>query len=89
MLPAHAGMIRVRLLKRKEWNSAPRACGDDPSNSITNRCVSGVLPAHAGMIRAGDSPKSETWRAPRACGDDPDFKDRDLVGVVCSPRMRG
>ena len=71
VLPAHAGMIPEPRRRIGQRPSAPRTCGDDPTNRDMYRELAVVLPAHAGMIPPFRSSDASLSRAPRTCGDDP------------------
>ena len=89
VLPAYAGMIRLRLSGYLSSSSAPRVCGDDPGPVGVEPAAAVVLPAYAGMILHARAGHRFISCAPRVCGDDPEGDYATTGTTSCSPRMRG
>ncbi len=49
----------------------------------------GVFPAPAGMNRPQLLRRSPIKGVPRACGDEPATSMTIMIGIPCSPRLRG
>ena len=89
VLPAHAGMIPNDPVLFVTPRCAPRTCGDDPSQQLSNTLATNVLPAHAGMIPDLPQYLNHIESAPRTCGDDPGILQFLTCLAQCSPHMRG
>ena len=69
--------------------SLPRACGDDPENSITMSGVSPFAPRMRGWSGSYLAFQELPFSLPRACGDDPKSLYTLSPSSTFAPRMRG
>ena len=89
VLPARAGVVRLRLRVLTHDHRAPRASGGGPRGALPFAVIDPVLPARAGMVRPRAPPQAGLPSVPRASGDGPASATSWRALAGCSPGERG